>query len=374
MTAEDVKIVAVGDLRPLRDDPESLFAPGVHLLKGADIAFGQLEAPYSEKGTPHIGRGVPRRGSSKNLSALASAGFDVISFAGNHALDYGYEAFFDTIDGLKKVGIDVVGVGKDLEEARKPVILERKGARIAFLAYNSILMGSLKGYAADADRPGCSPLRAYTFYEPIGHDYQPGAPGKAITFAYPEDKERMIEDIKKVRALADVVVVSQHAGLVHVHALLAMYQKEIAHAAVDAGADIILHHHAHLLKGIETYNGKPIFYGLGNFAFEAGPKGRDKSFWRVIEEHYGMQVEPGWERYPMRPEARKTFAVAITVSHKKVAKVTYVPCYINQQAQAEILTRGDKRSEEVYEYVKDISYGQGLKVEFRWDGDEVVIV
>ena len=374
MAGETVTIIAVGDLRPDRDDPESILAPNAHVLREADIAFGQLETNFSERGTPHIGRGAPRRAHPKNVSALTYAGFDVISFASNHALDFGYDAFFDTIDLLRKNGIDIVGVGKDLEEASKPAILERKGTKVAFLAYNSILMGWLRGYAADTDRPGCNPLRAYTFYEPVGYGYQPGTPGKAITFAYPEDKARMIEDIKRARAAADVVVVSQHAGVLHVHAVIAMYQKEIAYAAIDAGADIVLQHHAHLLKGIETYKGKPIFYGLGNFAFESGSAGREKRWWSEIEEYYGLQVEPGWELYPMRPEARKTLAAKFLISDNRLKKVTYIPCYVNQQAQSEILTRSDKRSAEVYDYVEELSRSQGLNVQFRWDGNEVAVV
>ncbi|MFC2048252.1 CapA family protein, partial [Chloroflexota bacterium] len=353
-------------------------APSAHILREADIAFGQLEVNFSERGTPLVGRGSPRVAHPKNVSALTYAGFDVISFASNHALDFGYDAFFDTIDVLKKNGIEVVGAGKNLEEARKPVVLVRKGTRIAFLAYNSILMGSLRGYAADTDNPGCNPLRAYTFYESIGFNYQPGTPAKAITFAYPEDKERMIEDIKRAKAVADVVVVSHHAGILHVRASIAMYQKEIAYAALDAGADIILQQHAHILKGIETYKGKVIFYGMGNFAFEQGHLGtaNKQAKWSELEEYYGLRQvpEPGWELYTCLPESRKTFAAKFLISENKIRKVSYIPCYINQQAQAEILTRADERSTEVYDYVEDISRSQGLNVKFRWDGDEVVIV
>src|SRR3990170_4788547 len=172
MAKNTITILAVGDLSPDRDDHESIFALNVHVLREADITSGQLETTFSERGSPLIGRGVHKRSHPKNVSALSYAGFDVISFASNHALDFGYDAFFDTIDLLRKHGIEVVGVGNNLEVARKPVILERKGTRVAFLAYNSITMALLRGYAADIDRPGCNPLRAYTFYEPIGFAYQ----------------------------------------------------------------------------------------------------------------------------------------------------------------------------------------------------------
>ncbi len=235
MAQDTLTIIAVGDLRPGREKPDSIFEPNAHILKAADITIGQLEAPYSTRGSVHIGRGAARRMDPKNIPALARAGFDVISFASNHALDYGYDAYHDTIQYLKDAGLAVVGVGENLAEARKPVIIEKKGTKVAVLAYNSITMGVLRGYTADVDRPGCNPLRAYTTYEPIGYGYQPGTPAKAITFAYPEDKERMIEDIKAAKSAADIVIVWHHAGVIYVPAVVADYQKETAHAAIDAG-------------------------------------------------------------------------------------------------------------------------------------------
>lgn len=372
MSRDLITIAAVGDLSPNRDDPESIFALNAHLLRKADITFGQLETPFSERGVPHIGRGSVKRASPKNVSALTYAGFDIVSFAGNHALDFGYDAFFDTIDLLGKNGIEVVGVGRNLEEARKPVIMERDGVRVAFLAYNSITMAQLRGYAADTNMPGCNPLRVYTMYEPTGFAYQPGTPAKAITFAYPEDKERMIEDISMTKATADLVVVSQHAGVALVHAVVAMYQREIARVAIDAGADIVLQHHAHMLKGVETYKGRVIFYGLGNIAHESGHT-RDDRFRKETSEFYGDKVEPSWEAYPYPSECRKTLIAKILASKKQVEKVTYVPCYINQEAQAEILMRGDKRRSEVYRYVEELTSSQGLNAKFSWEGDEVSI-
>lgn len=373
MPKESFEILAVGDLRPARNEPNTIFEPNAKLLRDADIAIGQLEAPYSERGSPHIGRGATRRVHPKNIGALAYAGFDIVSFASNHSLDYGYDAYFDTIDYLRKANIEVAGVGNNLAEARKPVILERKGTKVAFLAYNSITMGVLRGYAADVDRPGCNPLRAYTFYEPVGYGYQPGTPGKPFTFAYLEDKARMIEDVEKARKMADIVVVWQHAGVLYVHAYIAMYQKEIAYAAIDAGADIVFQHHAHMLKGVETYKGKAIFYGLGNFAFDTDPT-YETTWKKEIDEFYGLKTEPGWELYPFPVESRYTMAVRCLVSDKKIQKVTYLPGLINQQAQTEILSRKDKRSKEVYDYVEEISQHEKLNVQFRWEGDEVRVV
>jgi poly-gamma-glutamate synthesis protein (capsule biosynthesis protein) len=105
-------------------------------------------------------------------------------------MDWGQEAFFDTIEALKGEGISVIGVGKNIEEARKPAILESKGSRVAFLAYNTILP---MGYWADANRPGCAPMRAWTLYEQIEHD-QPGTPAGSTPSQ--EDSKQWVRILK----------------------------------------------------------------------------------------------------------------------------------------------------------------------------------
>ena len=106
-------------------------------------------------------------------------------------------------------------------------------------------------------------MRASTFYEQV--DWQPGTPPRIVTLANKDDLAAMVEDIKKVRPLVDVLIMSIHWGVHHVPAVIAMYQKEVGHAAIDAGVDIILGHHAHILKAVEVYKGKVIFYSIGNF-------------------------------------------------------------------------------------------------------------
>ncbi len=260
---ENVSIYAVGDVAVTRDNPESAFTQTLSVLNEPDILFGQLEATLSQKGSPKTEsaqRPHPTIG-----AVLKSAGFDVMSFASNHVLDWGADGLIDTLDIAQENGITLVGAGREIKEARQPAIIERKRVKVAFLAYNSILP---PGFWATDDRPGCVPIRVRTFYEPT-EPFQPGSPAEVFTFAYSEDVQAMVEDIKKVRAAADVVIVSMHWGIHFMPAKLATYQREVGHAAIDAGADLIIGTHPHILKGIEVYKGKVIFYSLGNFAMDS---------------------------------------------------------------------------------------------------------
>ncbi len=310
--------------------------------------------------------------SSSNAIALKLAGFDVVSIAGNHALDFGFEGLFSTIEVVKQNGAMPVGVGKNIEEARKPVIVERKGVKVGFLAYNSILPAN---YWATEDRPGCAPVRAFTVYDPYEYD-QPGQPCRVHTFCHRDDLMAMQADIRKLRGQVDVLAVSLHYGLHFVPSKLADYQKESSYAAIDAGADIILGHHAHILKGIEVYKGKVIFYGLCNFVMDGGLRGwpNISSGMRELVELYKWQIDPEWAKtYPFPADARKTILVNCILSKKGVEQVSFVPVMINKQAQPETLTHDDKRSSEVIDYMKWLCQDQGLKAKFSVEGDEVVI-
>ena len=133
-------LAAVGDVRPNRDDPPSVFRYCIDVFHGADLVFGQLESPLSDRGTPMFVPQSPGRRPLKTVSALnrEGAGFDVMSFASNHCMHFGAEGLLDTISIARQNGIALVGVGKNIDDARKPAIIERKGTKIGFLAYNSI--------------------------------------------------------------------------------------------------------------------------------------------------------------------------------------------------------------------------------------------
>jgi hypothetical protein len=369
----DVTVYAVGDIGPDRDNPASIFQNVTGVLSQGDITFCHLEINLSDRGTGPHGKEVARK--PEIAAAMKEAGFDVVSFAGNHCLAAGIDAFYDTIDNLKSQELLVIGVGNNIEEAHRPAIIECRGTKIAFLDYNSIVE---EGSRAEANRPGCATLRAWTFYEQI-EPSQPGTPGRAHTFPYRDDMSAMKEDIRKAKTQADLVIVSMHSGVHLIPAVIAAYQKEYAYAAIDSGADLILQHHAHILKGIEVYSGKVIFYGLGNFAVELHFMTKE---WAEIPGVKALRkaLNPDWNppypdypSFPFPPDSRKTIIAKCVISNKAIGKVSFLPAYINKAANPEILVSKDERFDEVLRYMTDISRDQGLNVKFTVDGDEVVI-
>ena len=372
-----ITLVAVGDVSPHREDAPSIFRHGGYLHRKADVVFGQMESPMSDRGTPHFVPHSPCKIPTSSVEALTrerGAGFDVMSFACNHAVDYGFDAFHDTLDTLHKNKIATVGAGRNIVEARKPAIVEKEGVKIGFLGYLSIVF---PGIIAEEDVPGCAPLRASNHYQQV--DFQPGTPPLVVTALYPEDKQALAEDIKKLRPQVDVVVVSMHAGVHVVPSVIAMYQKEAAYHAIDCGADLVLQHHSHILKGIEMYKGKAIFYCLNNFALEYDRlrpnerKAWDLGYRKLFHDFYKVKVHPGYERHRFHFDALKSLVAKAYIKNKQIEKVTYLPVYINPQLEPEVLMRQDPRAQEVFDYVAKISAEQELKVRFAWDGDEVAI-
>ncbi len=366
--ANKVTLYAVGDVSPGRDRGEFVFTPTKSILKQADITFCQLETPFSERSIQKDSlRSEQVLAGSRDAKALVNAGFKVCAFASNHSFHWGGEAFLDALDILKENNIHVIGAGRNIAEARKPAILEHNGTKVAFLAYCSVVA---PGTDAREDKPGCVPMRVSTTYEQI--DWQPGTPPRIVTYADKNDLSAMLDDIRKARAQADVVVVSIHWGVHYlVSSVIAMYQFEVGHAAIDAGADLILGHHAHMLKGIEVYKGKVIFFSMGNFVFDSpSPSFGHRSKIKIL---YKIKLDPEYPTYDFPPESRKTILVKVVISDKKVERVSFQPAMINKQGQPELLPRTDKRSKEVCDFMEWLCRDQELNTTFSRQGDEVVV-
>jgi poly-gamma-glutamate synthesis protein (capsule biosynthesis protein) len=370
--SDDLILYAVGDIAPDRDDPSTLFENVREMIMQGDIAFCQLESVLSERGTPLPQARLVCRAKPQVARALKSAGFTIVSFASNHCMDLGREAFFDTLDVLNREGLAVIGAGRNIAEARKPAIIETKGTRVAFLSYNSILP---QAYWAQSDRPGCVPMRAFTIYEQIEHD-QPGTPCRIHTYPHRGDLSAMENDIRQAKAQADVVIISMHWGIHFIPAVIADYQRDVARAAIDVGADLILGHHAHILKGIEMYRGKAIFYSLCNFAIDlAAPK--------ELLERPGHQelakLNPDWVPDPEYPtyfmprDARKTLIVKCAIADRQIQQVAFLPTYINPQSQPQVVRANDPRFNQVVEYIEKITRDQSLVAQFSVEGDTVAV-
>ena len=377
-------LVAVGDVGPKRAPAEEVFDATRSILQSADITFGQLESNLSLRGTQQLHMGLGSIAHPRVGEALSGAGFDVMSFASNHSLDYSEEALLDTLDVMQKNKIQVIGAGCDISEARRPAILERKKTKVGFLAYCSVVP---KGFEARENKSGVAPVRASTAYEQA--DWQPGTPPRIVTKAFPDDLDAMVKDIQSLRQKVDVLVVSMHWGIHFVPAVIAMYQYEVGHAAIDAGADIIIGTHAHILKGIEVYKGKTIFFSLCNFCMDlpiAGPVADamaaamqrpvitdvavdHRNYCRI--GHYAWEVDPEYPTYAFPADSRKSILVKCYITDKKLRSVSFLPLYISKSGQPTPLPQSDPHNEEVLTYMKWLCKDQGLDTEFIRKGDEI---
>jgi poly-gamma-glutamate capsule biosynthesis protein CapA/YwtB (metallophosphatase superfamily) len=297
----------------------------------------------------------------------------VISMAGNHVLDWGNDAFFETKANLERAGMKVVGAGANIAEARRPVSFTlTDGTTVAFLAYSSILPHS---YWADERRPGCAPMRAHTIYEQIEHD-QPGTPARVHSYPHREDLAAMEEDVRKAKARHDVVIVSHHWGIHFVRATIADYQRDVARATIAAGADAILGGHAHILKGCELIDGKPVFYSLCNFATDLKMDpvhAASKSFneIRVLAEEW----EPDFDSLYNFPKASALSMIArLEIAGGKLVRAGFLPLHIGRDAVPRVLERGDARYAEMVDYMSAVTGEAGLNARYRVADDMVELV
>lgn len=247
-------------------------------LRQGELVYGNLEFPLTDRGqydatkywTP-----TGRRMNPEDAGALGEAGLHVMSMANNHVMDFGPEGLLHAIELLDSRGIAHCGAGPNLSEARKPAILERKGLRVAFLAYTSVCIPSFR---ARTDRPGMVVVGVTTAFVPHYRLFeQPGAPPSVLTFTNPEDLEGVRADIRAARAAADVVVVTWHWGVSQGYRKRVQYQTEAGRACIDAGASLVVGHHPHVLQGVEVYRGGAICYSVGNFIFWTGEAPDPKS-------------------------------------------------------------------------------------------------
>lgn len=219
------------------------FAKVSHLFHAADIVVGNVESALGDVGEP-APKSYPFRAPPEAADALALAGFDVVSLANNHGMDYGPEALLQALELLTAVGVQPIGAGKNRAEAHAPYITEVNGLRVGFLAYVNV------------------PVEARSGFDVKEWDASETSPGLAWG-----EVEIVAEGVTAVRDEVDLLIIILHSGYEYVEQPSDI-QAALARAAIDAGADLVIGHHAHILQGIEYYNGGTIVYGLGNFAFE----------------------------------------------------------------------------------------------------------
>ena len=365
MADNSVTLMGCGDVGPLHEPMDAYSALAKPTLAAADIRFAQVERVYSERGALQVhSGGAHSRVKPHMASVFTDCGFDVVSLASNHAMDWGEDALLDTVALFRDNGMHVVGAGRNLHEARRPAIVERNGVKIAFLAYCSILQ---TGYAAGHDKAGVAPLRAHTYYEPF--DYQAGVPPRVVTVPYEEDLAGMVEDIAAAKQLAHVVVLSLHWGIHFIPRKIADYQVTVANAAFKAGADLILGHHAHTPKAIGVHQGKACFYSLSNFIMSSTAKSPDKA--AAFEERYGVVLDPDYPHLSYGSDAKRSLIAKAVLARDGVKRVSFLPVLIDKQLRPEVLRRGDPRFDDALRFMEWVS--EGFDHRFTVEGDEVLV-
>ena len=305
------EMILTGDVNLMNvDDPEAPFGQVREAFRAADLVFSNLECCLYE---PPNGHAVENEGffASPTIAgaALRSAGIGAVGIGNN--VNYGEAAISASIRHLDALGIAHAGAGANAAKARAAAVVERNGVRFGFLQRSSVYWPT--NHEAGPRSTGIAVIRAHTAYQVPMHKIRPeippmnrpGIPPVIITWADPDYLRAFTEDIAALRARADILVASCHWGL---HKEVLTYMREIGHAAIDAGADIVIGHGPHYSLPIEVYRGRAIFYGLGSFSFHTGHGGRRHGDWigmmvhAAIHDHRIAAVDFRFVRHNARNE------------------------------------------------------------------------
>lgn len=234
------------------------------LIGKADVAIANFEMALTTHDIPLQKLGN-RRADPSVARHLPALGFDVLSIANNHTVDYGWDGLRDTRDALRGMGAQVVGGGRTRQEAWAPAVLEVRGHRIGVIAFTCLTPA---GAAATDLRPGLSSIRIEVGYDidPWYQIEEPGDPAavRIRTRACPEDVAHATQAIAQLRDQCDFVVATIHWGYGSGEGL-AEYQVPLGRQLIDAGADLVHGHHPHAIHAIGFHRQRPIFYSSGAF-------------------------------------------------------------------------------------------------------------
>ncbi|MEQ8224322.1 MAG: CapA family protein [Candidatus Eremiobacterota bacterium] len=281
------------------------------ILLESDITVGNLECPVSRRGYPNpvknpasvaSGHEYIFRASPKMADSLSNAGFDVMSLANNHTMDYGPEALLDTVDFLHSFNTGAIGAGRNIYDARSPYYIQIHDTLVAFLAYSEIVPYS---YGAGQGSPGISVASL---------DY---------------NRDYFCEDIKKAKENADIVVIYFHWGKERIFQADKI-QRAFARKAVDMGADMVIGTHPHVIQGMERYKNGLIAYSLGNFVFN-----------------------------PSGESSKETIILKCIFEKEKLSHINLIPVYI--QRGKPVIATGERKNK-IMERIRNLSAELGFNL------------
>jgi len=321
-----VVLRAVGDVALIGCAADALISGGdegwreaAAFLSEADIAFANFEMPLVRPGSEPVEPDVSPdlAGRAEALDAFLESGIDVVSLANNHIMDWGEVGLFDTIDSLRRKGVAPFGAGRDLDEALEPAVLERSGLRIGFVGFTPE-----QRWTARSGVPGAAPL-----------------------------KPDIIRDSLSRLGNVDVRIVSLHWGIEMSNYPMPK-DRRLARQIAEAGADLIIGHHTHVIQGMERFARTTVAYGLGNFLFDirAG------------------RIEHGFEQWDLRAG----YVLDAELGGAGVASVRAVPTFLGEDGLG-TLARNDER-ERIAAHIETVSRDLAAGGARVWEhaGDRVV--
>jgi len=234
------EIIIASDWAPIRafDEiiartPEAVYGELLPVLRQGDLRIVNLECALSADASPVWKSGSVFKGHPEHIKGLTAVPFEVVTLGNNHVFDYGPEAFRETLKLLCDHSIHTVGAGMSFEEAHRPLIIDLKGVRIGIINFSE------------------------------GEDLTSAISGPGV-FGWEVD--RVVDSVRTIRPGVNVILVVCHGGVEYIP-FPPPYLAEAFRRIAEAGADLIIGHHAHVPQGIQICNGVPICYSLGNFVF-----------------------------------------------------------------------------------------------------------
>jgi len=328
------------------------------LFASTDLVMANLECPLTARGAP-ADKHIAFRTDPALARDLSAAGVDVVTLANNHMADCGLDGMFDTLEALAAAGVAAVGAGRDLATALAPAILTASGLRVAFVGVASTLP---VGSGAAPDRPGIAPVRVTTSYvvDAVALEETPGIAPVVETRAWPGDVEAVTRAVTAAKRAADVCIVGIHWGVpngwvAQVQDPIAQYQRPVARALIEAGADAVVGHHPHVLHGIEVINGRPIFYSLGNFLFHTLHVGAQPVLRRI---------DPMYSWRSLRSPVNQDSAVAvISFEAGRPSAVELIPVIVNAKGEPELA--GPRDAARILASLTDMSAPLGARIDIQ---------
>lgn len=363
MTDGSVRLLCVGDVFFDRPAGTGDLRPLKRLLETGDLVFGNCEGVYTDSSerSPHA-RG-PQIAAPAQLRPVAELGFSVMSVANNHIVDGGHAGVRQTLARLAELGIRTAGAGENLAAAAAPAVVESAGLRVAVVAASSVFP---VGYEARVGVTGLLPLRAHTFYlNPTPDEWNPGMPPTVLTAIDEADSGVLEAAIAAAREQADVVVASIHWGDVSRRHGLTDHEPQAAQLLAEAGADLVVGHHQHTVRGVSFIGRTPIFFGLGHLACDlprladelaaetAEFSYHDETACRSALGDYGIYPRAGYPLLPFHPDARFTVVARCDLTADGVQSAGMYPCRVEPDGSVVPMAASDPLVEDRLRYLAD---------------------